>query len=75
MAKKILYVASTFGHLKSFHLPYMERLLSLGSQVYAMGAGDSSGLPEGVQTISMPFQKKMASFEKKNTTWSVCIHH
>lgn len=72
MAKKILYVASTFGHLKSFHLPYMERLLSLGSQVYAMGAGDSSGLPEGVQTISMPFQKKMASFENFKCAWRIC---
>ncbi|MDD3193118.1 MAG: glycosyltransferase family 4 protein [Oscillospiraceae bacterium] len=61
MEKKILYVASTFGHLKTFHIPYLEQLMSLGYEVHAMGAGDPAGLPDGVQTIPMPFEKKMAS--------------
>ncbi len=71
MAKKILYAASTFGHLKSFHIPYMEQLLSLGSQVHAMGAGDSAGLPEGVRTISIPFQKRMISLENLKCAWRI----
>lgn len=71
MAKKILYAASTFGHLKSFHLPYMKELLSLGAQVHAMGAGDPSGMPEGVRTITMPFQKRMVSWKNIQCSWRI----
>ena len=38
MAKKILYVASTFGHLKTFHIPYLQVLLSQGNEVHVMRA-------------------------------------
>lgn len=62
MAKKILYVASTFGHLKTFHIPYLQVLLSQGNEVHVMGAGDPAGLPDGVTAIPMPFEKKMTSW-------------
>lgn len=71
MAKKILYAASTFGHLKSFHLPYMKKLLSSGAQVHAMGAGDAAGMPEGVRTIEMPFQKRMVSWKNIQCAWRI----
>lgn len=61
MAKKILYVASTFGHLKTFHIPYLNELLAQGNEVHVMGAGDPVGLPDGVTAIPMPFEKKMTS--------------
>ena len=59
---KILYAASTFGHLKSFHLPYLKELLAQGHEIHAMGAGDPAGLPDGIETVEMPFEKKMTSF-------------
>ena len=55
MAKKILYVASTFGHLKTFHIPYLNELLAQGNEVHVMGAGDPVSLPDGVTAIPMPF--------------------
>ena len=61
MAKKILYVASTFGHLRTFHIPYLNALLSQGSEVHVMGAGDPVGFPDGVTAIPIPFEKKMTS--------------
>ena len=61
MAKKILYAASTFGHLKTFHIPYLNELLAQGNEVHVMGAGDPVGLPDGVTAIPMPFEKKMTS--------------
>ena len=56
--KKILYVASTFGHLRTFHIPYLNALLSQGSEVHVMGAGDPVGFPDGVTAIPIPFEKR-----------------
>lgn len=61
MGKKILYAASTFGHLTTFHIPYLEALMEQGYEVHAMGAGSADGLPKGVIPVEMPFEKKMGS--------------
>lgn len=63
MGKKILYAASSFDHLKTFHLPYIDALMEQGCEVHAMGAGDSKGLPQKVTAIEMPFEKRMSSFK------------
>ena len=63
MGKKILYAASSFDHLKTFHLPYIDALMEQGYEVHAMGAGDSKGLPQKVTAIEMPFEKRMSSFK------------
>lgn len=59
--KKILYTASTAGHLRSFHLPYLRALAERGFAVTAAAAGDGEGLPEGVAFLPVPFTKHMAS--------------
>lgn len=61
MAKKILYAASTFGHLRSFHIPYLEALLGKGYEVHAIGAGSFEKMPRGVICTEMGFEKKFSS--------------
>lgn len=41
---KMLYIASTFSHLKSFHIPYIKALRQQGWQLHLAGAG--SPIPE-----------------------------
>ena len=60
---KILYAASTDGHLRSFHLPYLAALRDMGCTVTAAGAGDGHGLPEGIGFVSLPFTKSFVSPE------------
>ena len=59
--KKILYTASTAGHLRSFHLPYLRALVEAGHAVTAAAAGDGEGLPRGVAFLPVPFEKSMVS--------------
>ncbi len=59
--KKILYTASTAGHLRSFHLPYLAALAEAGCSVTAAAAGDGDGLPDGVRFLPVPFTKRMAA--------------
>lgn len=37
--KKILYVASSYGHILSFHIPYIEKLQEMGFEVHVAAAG------------------------------------
>ena len=55
--QKILYTASTAGHLFNFHTPYIEALRRDGHTVMTMARGD------GVD-FNIPFEKKM--FAKQN---------
>lgn len=64
MAKKILYIASTVGHLKSFHLPYLERLSREGYLVHTAGKGADEPLPGAALGFDIPFEKSM--FSPKN---------
>lgn len=59
--KKILYCASSAGHLRSFHKPYMSALVQEGSTVTVAAAGTGEGLPEGVRFLSVPFTKSFFS--------------
>jgi len=60
-ALKILYTASTAGHLRSFHLPYLRALAEDGHTVTAAAAGTGDGLPEGVRFLAVPFTKSFIS--------------
>ena len=51
---KILYVASTVAHLRSFHEPYISALRERGHEVFTMARG------EGVD-FDVPFEKKLLS--------------
>lgn len=61
MPRKILYVASTVGHLKSFHLPYLERLAREGWTVHIAGKGADQLLPGAQAGFDIPFEKSMFS--------------
>lgn len=61
MSNKILYAASTVGHLKSFHLPYLERLNAIGWTVHTAGKGADQPLPGVEQGFDISFRKNMFS--------------
>ena len=52
--KKILYVASTIGHIKNFHIPYIEALSADGADVRVMARGAGAD-------FDIPFEKKIFS--------------
>ncbi len=59
--KTILYCASTTGHLRSFHLPYLRALLDDGYRVTTAAFGPAEDLPEGVSHLDVPFTKRFFS--------------
>lgn len=59
--KKVLYCASTAGHLVSFHIPYMTRMQSDGWVVHGGGAGTSDKLSFLDGWVDMPFEKSITS--------------
>ena len=61
--RKVLYAASTFGHLRSFHLPYIEALRADGFDETLLAGGDpvAAGMPQGVRCIPADFVKSMSS--------------
>lgn len=58
---KVLYAASTFDHLRSFHLPYLQALCDAGCAVVALAGGDPAGLPKDVRCVAEPFTKSFTS--------------
>ena len=71
MSKKILYVASTVGHLKSFHLPYLKRLNQDGWTVHTAGQGADIPLPGAEKGFDIPFEKSMFSPKNLKAVWEL----
>ena len=69
--KKILYAASTFGHLRSFHVPYLRALSGEGADVVALASGNPKGLPEGIRYSEAPFTKSFTSAHNFAAAWQV----
>ena len=61
--KKVLYAASTAGHLRSFHLPWLDALKEQGWTVHCAAAGEFSW-PSVDAYFDLPFTKSM--FSPKN---------
>lgn len=59
--KKILYIASTFGHLASFHQPYLQWFAQQGCEVHAAAGGQTCELAGVSRQIQLPFEKSMSS--------------
>ncbi|GKS10524.1 glycosyl transferase family 1 [Paenibacillus chitinolyticus] len=57
--KRIAFVATVFGHLEAFHIPYMTLLKNKGYEVHAFGAVD-----HGYPGISNQFKSFPISFNK-----------
>lgn len=71
MSNKMLYVASTVGHLKSFHLPYLRRLSRDGWQVHIAARGAEEGLPGAERGFDIPFEKSMFSPKNLAAVWQL----
>lgn len=61
MARKVLYTASTYSHLRNFHRPYLERFREAGWTVHTAASGEPGELPEAHRTWSLPFAKRMTA--------------
>ena len=58
---KLLVVASTWGHIRSFHLPYLQELKARGWQVYA-ACRDLPEAPEYIDGgLELPLEKRMGA--------------
>ncbi|MBR3705075.1 MAG: glycosyltransferase family 4 protein [Oscillospiraceae bacterium] len=61
MAQKVLFTASTYSHIRNFHLPYMGQFHSAGWEIH-VACGDAPGaIFYTSQVITLPFEKKMTS--------------
>ena len=61
MEKKVLYVASTCGHLRHFHRPYLAFLRQQDWTVHVACAGAEAGIPEACCMVEAPFRKSITS--------------
>ena len=61
--RKVLYAASSFGHLASFHIPYIEALRGDGFDVTLLAGGDPARvhLPQGARCVPVEFVKSMSA--------------
>ena len=60
-ADKLLVVASTWGHIRSFHLPYLQELKARGWQVNA-ACRDLPEVPEYIDGgLELPLEKRMCA--------------
>jgi len=61
VSRKILYTASTYSHIKRFHLPYLRELHRLGWEVHIACAGAPPEAPYADKSIDLPFVKRMSA--------------
>lgn len=66
MSKKVLYCASTFSHIRHFHLPYLRYFKKEGWEVHVAGNG-SEGISEADKLFRFPFKKNLFSLSNIKT--------
>ena len=62
--KKILYCASTYGHLESFHLDYIKALADDGNVVMTLARGSGAD-------FDIPFEKRLISLKNFLCIWKI----
>lgn len=68
-SKKILFCASTPGHILHFHLPYLEAFHRLGYEVWA-AANQLREIPFADHTIVLSFEKSLLSPRNIQAIWA-----
>lgn len=63
---RILFVASTFSHIRNFHRPYLQEFARRGWQVDVACGGSTMDIPEAHNCYTIPLEKSMGS--PKNVT-------
>ena len=61
MKSKILFVASSFSHIRNFHLPYIKAFHDRGWPVDVACGGKKCEIPFSAELIELPFEKRMSS--------------
>lgn len=64
MARKVLFTASTFSHIRNFHLPYLRWFRERGWEIHVACGGEAVSIPNAGRVVSVPFEKSM--FSPKN---------
>ncbi|MBQ3135487.1 MAG: glycosyltransferase family 4 protein [Oscillospiraceae bacterium] len=59
MERKVLFTASTYSHIRSFHLPYLERFRAAGWQVHVACGGKKMDIPGADKVFHLPLKKSM----------------
>lgn len=68
---KILYIASTFGHLASFHQPYLQWFARQGYEVHTAAGGSPCDLEGVSRSIRLPLEKSMFSPKNLAAVWTL----
>ena len=61
MEKKVLFTASTYSHIKNFHMPYLAEFHNAGWDVHVACGNAPGAIYYTAQVFSLPFEKKMSS--------------
>ena len=61
MKQKLLMTASTYSHIRNFHLPYLREFQRLGWETHVGCAGIPADVPYIDEAIELPFEKRMRS--------------
>ncbi len=61
MYHKVLITASSFAHIRSFHLPYLKAFREHGTEVHVACGGAVCQLPDAARLIPLPLEKKLFS--------------
>lgn len=61
MAHKVLITASTYSHIRSFHLPYLQAFSGLGWTVHVACPAPPREIPGAHAALDVPFTKRMSA--------------
>ena len=61
MSNRILFTASTYSHIRSFHIPYLRALQADGREVHIACGGPIPPDSPADRSFSIPFEKRMTS--------------
>ena len=61
MENKVLFTASTYSHIRNFHLPYLCAFQEQGWVVHVACGGKARPIPFADETVHLPFEKQMTS--------------
>lgn len=59
--KKVLFTASTYSHIRSFHLPYLRYFQENGWEVHIACANLPEEVPYADKATELPFEKKLSA--------------
>lgn len=67
--KKVLFTASTYSHIRTFHLPYLRHFQEAGWSVHLGCAAPPEQVPYTDGVVNLPFKKKMSSPANFRAAW------